>query len=99
MALTAARTVLYRRVTMATNPTTAGDLLELVRARVLATSGRGREVRLAARLSLADVAGVVGTAASTVQRWELGARCPYGAAAVRWLHLIETLEEAQRCAG
>lgn len=74
----------------------ATDLLELARARALADSGRGREVRLAARLSLADVAGVIGTAASTVQRWEQGARRPYGEAALRWLNLIEALEETQR---
>ncbi len=80
--------------TLQADPTTV-DLLELMRARALADSGRGREVRLSARLSLADVASVIGTAPSTVQRWEQGARRPYGAAAVRWLHLIEALEEAQ----
>jgi len=77
---------------------TTDETIRLARAREMADSGRGREVRLAARLSLADIAATIGAYPSSIQRWERGARRPYGPAALRWLALIEALEEAHRAA-
>ena len=68
------------------------DVLALARVRELAESGRAREIRLAARLSLYDIAGAIGSNASSVQRWEAGLRRPYGEQALRWLALLDALE-------
>ena len=67
------------------------DVLTLARVRELAESGRAREVRLASRLSLYDVAGAIGSTASTIQRWESGLRRPYGVPAMRYGALLDAL--------
>jgi transcriptional regulator with XRE-family HTH domain len=74
----------------------AGDVLTLVRVRDLAASGRARAIRLAAGLSLYDIAGAIGSTASSVQRWESGNRRPYGEPALRWCRLLDALEAQQR---
>jgi DNA-binding transcriptional regulator YiaG len=71
--------------------TIADQTLSLARVRAMAQSGRAREIRLAAKLSLYDVAGAIGSNASSVQRWETGQRRPYGAAALRWTGLLDAL--------
>jgi DNA-binding transcriptional regulator YiaG len=78
---------------MATTPTEriADQALSLARVRAMAQSGRAREIRLAAKLSLYDVAGAIGSNASSVQRWESGARRPYGAPALRYGSLLDAL--------
>ncbi len=55
--------------------------LALAEARSYARSGYGRDVRVKAGLSLADVAGAVGVSTATVHRWETGKYRPAGAAA------------------
>jgi len=76
--------------------TATDDVLTLVRVRELAASGEARRVRLAAGLSLYDIAGAIGSTASSVQRWESGNRRPYGEPALRWCRLLAALEAQQR---
>jgi DNA-binding transcriptional regulator YiaG len=83
---------------ISTSPTVDDDVLALARVRELAESGRARSIRTAARLSLADVAGAIGSTASSVQRWENGARRPYGQAALRWCALLDALERQRESA-
>ena len=74
----------------------ASDALALSRARGLAASGEARERRLAARLSIAELAAEVGVAPATVSRWESGQRRPRGAAAIRYERLLDDLERQAR---
>ena len=67
------------------------DLTRLSRLRALTSSGAARSVRLAGRLSLGEVASVVGCSPSTVFRWERGERRPRGEAALRYLEVLEEL--------
>jgi DNA-binding transcriptional regulator YiaG len=62
--------------------------------RDLATSGRGREIRESAHLSLADIGRSSGVHYSTVARWERGERLPRGEAALRYLALLDRLAKA-----
>jgi DNA-binding transcriptional regulator YiaG len=63
----------------------------LVRVRDLVTSGEAHRRRLAARLSLSEVAGAVRVAPTTVFRWERGERMPQGEAALRYLRFLDRL--------
>jgi len=74
--------------------TTSDRLLDLVEVRALAKSGRAREIRLRAGLSLADLGGAVGVSAPTIQRWENALRRPYGDAALRYGRLLEALSQS-----
>jgi DNA-binding transcriptional regulator YiaG len=69
----------------------AAQLLDLVDVRALAKSGRARVIRVDSGLSLADIAGAIGTTAPTVHRWETGARKPYGDTALRYGALLDAL--------
>ncbi len=69
--------------------------LRLAAVRELAETGRLRERRLRSRLSLAEVAEAVGTTAATVSRWERGLRKPRGEAAIRYLDLLEQLDQSE----
>lgn len=66
-------------------------VVELSRIRSLARSGSARTVRLAAGLSLAEIAATVGVTSSAVFRWENGERAPHGDAALRYGELLEAL--------
>jgi DNA-binding transcriptional regulator YiaG len=77
--------------TATTTATKTDQLLELVTVRDMAKSGRALEIRTAAGLSLSDLAGAIGVAAPTVQRWEQGVRRPYGDAALRYGALLDAL--------
>jgi len=59
------------------------NLVRLARARDLARSGLARDVRLAAHVSLAELAAPVGVNISTLSRWERGLAQPTGRAALR----------------
>jgi transcriptional regulator with XRE-family HTH domain len=72
---------------------TSEQLLDLVEVRALAKSGRALRIRTAAGLSLADVAGAIGTTAATVNRWERGERRPYGEPALRYGALLAALRD------
>ena len=66
-------------------------LEKLARARSLAASGEGRRRRIAADVSLSELAAEVGCAHSTVWKWELGLRRPNGQAALNYLAALDRL--------
>ena len=72
--------------------TTKAERLQALRE--LTTSGKAREIREDARLSLSDIARSVGAHCSTVSRWESGQRLPRGEAALRYAALLERLAKA-----
>jgi DNA-binding transcriptional regulator YiaG len=72
--------------------TTKAERLQALRA--LTTSGKAREIREDAHLSLSDIARSVGAHYSTVSRWESGQRLPRGEAALRYAALLDRLAKA-----
>lgn len=74
----------------------AHDALRLTRIRADAASGAAREQRRAARLSLEEIAAIIGVDQSTIWRWENGKRSPRGAAALKYAKLMETLQRQDR---
>jgi transcriptional regulator with XRE-family HTH domain len=72
------------------------DLLRLADVRLRARAGSARSLRLAAGLSLREVADDVGVAVSTLWRWENGERRPHGAAAIRYAAVLDALDERTR---
>lgn len=74
----------------------AETALRLSYVRELAKSGRARELRRRARLSLAEVGAVTGVDQASVWRWETGRRTPQGAPALRYETLLRSLEETWR---
>lgn len=74
------------------------ELADLLRARRCAADGSGRQLREAARLSLRDIARAADLNPSTVYRWEIGARRPIGAGAIRYGRLLGDLEQLQQVA-
>lgn len=75
---------------------TPDELVRLSNARALTRTGVARSIRLAAGLSLSEVAEPIGVAPVTVWRWERGERQPQGAAAVRYGELLEALTHRQQ---
>jgi DNA-binding transcriptional regulator YiaG len=67
---------------------------DLIRIRAIAASGLARKLREHARLSRAEVADAAGVHRNSILRWESGARCPRGDAAIRWLRILEDLQNA-----
>ena len=65
--------------------------LKIARAHMYAHSGVGRLARLAAGLTLREVAQAVDVSESTICKWELGQRSPTGEAATRWAELMSDL--------
>lgn len=72
-----------------------GTAPTLALVRELAADGTARRIRIAARLSLYDIARDLGVKAGTVSRWETGKRTPRGEAALRWAQLLNEIMEAQ----
>lgn len=72
------------------------DLIRLADTRAAAAAGAARSLRLAAGLSLGEVARELGVSVSCVFRWETGERRPRGDAALRYGELLERLAERQR---
>lgn len=70
--------------------TTSDVAITLSVARQMVADGTARELRMAARLSLGDVARAVGTSPTTVLRWERG-RGPTGDVGVRYAVLLARL--------
>lgn len=66
-------------------------LVLLVKARRLSESGDGARARIAAGLSLREVADAVGVSPSALWRWEKGERSPRGDRATAWAQLIADL--------
>ncbi|MCU1591669.1 MAG: hypothetical protein JWP11_2925 [Frankiales bacterium] len=77
---------------------TSHEIVLLVRVRRLAKSGEAQALRLAAGLSLREVADAVGISHSNLWRWEAGKRAPRGPAAVAWARLLDELATAQKAA-
>lgn len=73
--------------------------LRLVQLRAAISSGETRQVRVAARLSISEMAAACGVDQSTLWRWEQGKRLPRGELAIRYADVLEALrkEPANRC--
>ena len=71
------------------------DALRLSRLRLLTENGRARELRLAARLSLLEMAAACGVSHVCVSRWERDERRPRGAPALRYAALLDALAKAE----
>jgi DNA-binding transcriptional regulator YiaG len=67
------------------------DAIRLTRVRRLASSGAARAIRESAGLSLSEAAAAAKVNRVTIHRWEQGQRRPHGAAALRYLRLLEEL--------
>ena len=72
------------------------QLRALVEVRQRGRNGSAKAIRIAAGLTIAEVAAAVGVGESTVSRWEGGSRQPRGEAALRWAALLTELSTAQR---
>jgi len=70
---------------------TTDEVIDLAKVRSLTRSGIARSIRLAAGLSLSEMAGAVGASISAVHRWETGSCAPRGAVGVRYGRLLEEL--------
>lgn len=73
------------------SPVEREEILKISKARALARSGAARSIRLAARLSLSEMAAPIRVSAVTIYRWETGQRSPRGEAAARYAELLESL--------
>lgn len=73
----------------------SASIVKLVTVRAWLRSGKAREIRVAAGLSLREVSDAVGIAVATLHRWESLERRPTGAAAVRYADLLQELQEAR----
>jgi DNA-binding transcriptional regulator YiaG len=69
------------------------SFVRLAQARQLGPSGLGRSIRVAARLSLRDMARWVGVDPATVHRWETGKSVPAPEHAERWLDALAELAD------
>lgn len=74
--------------------TAAQHVVLLAKARRLAESGEGAAARVAAGLSLSEVADAIGVSPSALWRWEHGERSPRGDRAVAWARLVAELAAA-----
>ena len=74
-------------------------ILRLAMIRDAVASGEATRLRVAARLSIGEVARACGVDQSTVWRWERGTRKPRGEAALAYGALIESLRKANPPAG
>lgn len=69
------------------------EIVDIARARALARSGRGQEIRERAGVSRSELAKELGRHETTVARWEGGERSPRGAVALRYGQLLTELEQ------
>ncbi len=74
-------------------PISAAELVELSEVRAFARSGAARAIRLAAQVSLSELAEAAGVSLSTIHKWEAGERVPRGQAALRYKRLLDQLAE------
>lgn len=73
--------------------TTTEDLRALRRVRALVASGAAQAMRVNAGLTFAEVARAANVADKTIRRWEARERVPHGAAALRYLAVLDALTE------
>lgn len=71
------------------------DAVILADLRRLCADGEAARIRERASLSQSEVARTVGTAHSTISRWEGGSRRPRGSAALRYAALLDALKKRQ----
>ena len=71
------------------------DLVQLAKVRSLTSTGAARSIRLAAGLSLAEVAMACGTGAPTIWRWEHGVHAPSGSKGLRYAAVLNELMAAK----
>jgi transcriptional regulator with XRE-family HTH domain len=73
-----------------------GPIDELLRVRLqsllLGPTGRGRDLRERAGLSVRELATLLGVDAATLCRWERGQTRPRGPAASRWVAACQLIE-------
>ncbi len=70
------------------------DNLELlIEGRAAVRSGRGRELRLLAGLSQAELAELVGVTPAAISRWEAGDRRPTGDRAIAYATALHRIAE------
>lgn len=67
------------------------ETTDLIRVRRMVETGAAKAVREAAGLSLAEIAKAADVTRATVWRWEAGERRPHGAAAVRYMRVLEEI--------
>jgi len=67
---------------------------QLAKVRAAAKTGSARRVRQAAGITQPEIAADVRVSAAAISRWEAGARAPRGAAALRYLRVLEQLSAA-----
>jgi DNA-binding transcriptional regulator YiaG len=72
------------------------DILAVAQLRADLRSGRAREIRERAHLSLAEVARALGTDPSAVWGWESGRRSPRGPNAAKYASLLWKLDQVTR---
>lgn len=70
------------------------QLQRIARVRTQAVDGSARRIRTQAGISLREAANAVGTAPSTLYRWEIGACIPRSTAALAWAELLDALTPA-----
>lgn len=69
------------------------QMLRLADVRSALSSGEAERLRVAAQLSIGEVARSCGVDQSTIWRWERGVRKPRGKAALVYGELIEALRQ------
>lgn len=69
------------------------QVLRIVELRTAVSTGEARRLRVAAQLSIGEVARSCGVDQSTVWRWEKGVRRPRGSGALEYAELIAELRE------
>ncbi|WP_369016016.1 helix-turn-helix domain-containing protein [Streptomyces sp. B1866] len=72
---------------------TRTHVLRLARVREALASGEAQRLRVAAQLSIGEVARGCGVDQSTVWRWERGIRSPRGKPALAYCELIDSLRK------
>jgi DNA-binding transcriptional regulator YiaG len=75
------------------NLSASSEALALAEVRQWAKTGKARQTRERAHLSLADIAAAVSVTTPAISRWECGLRAPRGAAALRYHALLRTLNQ------
>ena len=74
-----------------TPPAAECRVQQLVRVRELCANGQARRIRLAARLTLAEVGEQIGTSAANVFRWETDTHRPTGDLAIAYLATLDRI--------
>lgn len=67
------------------------DFVKLTKVRRLLSSGAAKGARVAAGLSLREMAAAAQIDPSTLWRWEEGQRIPHGAQALRYFDALQEL--------